>query len=204
MRKLLQTVAIALGFLILSPALTLAHNDSKDNGNKGSDIRGKIHFDWNFSRHQSGTVTAVSSTGFDLKNEGGTTYTVITANAKITKAFGGTIALADIHVNDKASVKGKTTNNQIEARTVVITPPNTHKAAAVGKVTAVNGNTVTVQTNHWGVPGTVTVKTSAETTYSQNKATTTSASLQVGAKIFVKGLWDEIQNALNAFRIKIK
>ncbi len=202
MRRTFQSIAVVLGFLLLTPLAANAHDN--DGENQGFGLHGKIRWNWNFSRHQSGTVTAVGSASFELKNQAGEIFTVNTDNAKITEAFSGKITLSDMQVNDMATVIGKINNNQIEAKTVIVTPPNTHKAAAVGKVTAVSGNTVTLETNNWGVPGTVTVKTNASTTYSQNSSSTTFSSLQVGAKIFVKGLWDEIQNVLNAFRIKIR
>ncbi len=164
---------------------------------------GMLGFMWH--RSKSGSVTAKSSNGFTLTAKDGTVYTVtVDGDTKISRPFNGMIALADIAVNDSATVKGTVNGTQIAAKYVVVTPQNTHAAKARGSVTAVNGSVITIQGNDHGIPYNVTVNTNADTTVKgTSTATSTVADIHVGSKITVKGLWDEILNVLNAIKIRI-
>src|SRR6185295_11459683 len=136
----------AVGLIAAMPFMALAHNDGKgfdknvsiqsnnsvraslDNmfrafnhdGNKNKDDKNNQRF--------TGTVTAVSSTGFTLNADNATSYTVNTGSSQLMSAFGGSILLGNISVNDKANVKGSVSGSVITADKVVVTPPNTHKA----------------------------------------------------------------------------
>lgn len=210
MRKINKIIATLGIVTLLVPGIGLAHNNEKKDKDEGNS-RGRFNWilNWNKNKQKthSGTVTAVttaSTTGFTLLAENGTSFTVNTQNAKITKAFSGDIVLSGIHVNDKATVKGSVDGTVITAKTVVVTPANTHKASGGGKVTAVSGNSFTVQQNNHGIVTSFTVNTNASTTIvSATTSTTTIASVQVGSKVRVKGLWDEILNVLNAIKVKI-
>lgn len=209
-----KRIIAAAAIILVLPSMALAHSERDRDEDKNIRAQAKIktNFDLrlekNFRKQRTlnGTVTAVNSTGFTLQTAGTTTpVSVNTVDAKIMKAFGLTITLADIHVNDKAEVKGKFDGNVFEAKTVMVTPPNTHKAQGKGTITAVNGSQLTVQQNNHGIISSFTVNTNASTTVvAQNGSTTTSASLLAGVKIKVKGLWDEINNLLNAVQIKIR
>jgi hypothetical protein len=203
-------LAPALGLLfILVPAAALAKGDGNDrdggHGIRGFfNLGGKIHWDFK-NRFHTGTVTAVGTSSFDIKTSDGTILTVNTGTAKLQHPFGATIQLSDIKVNDKVQVKGTTNGNQIDAAIVVDSPENTHPAKAHGTVTAVNGNSFTLQSNHQGVVFTVNVNTNSTTTFkSSSTSTTTIANVQVGSKVTVKGLWDEILNILNAIKVHIR
>ena len=200
MRKLSQIVATA-GLLLAIPFATFAHNGS-DAGKGMFGFHGGIH--WNFPRGHSGTVTVVGSSTFDFKTAKGDTFTVNTSGAKIVDISGNALTLANIAVNDKVDIRGTGSGNTITAKTVLVTPPNTHVASGRGKVTAINGSSLTVsQTNH-GIVSSFTVNTSSSTVFTSSTTTTTLASVQVGSKITVKGLWDEIANVLNAIKIHIR
>ena len=220
-KKIAATLAI-LGFL---PFAALAHGNNdpgkglikaqikteakadvktqNDNDSDDSSFVGKITpilpmpvLPWRFHKSVNGSVTAVSSTGSSVA--------VNTAGAKIINAYGAAITLSDISVNENAMVQGSENGSQINATLVVVTPASTHPAKATGTVTAVNGSTITVQSSHDGVVYPVTINTNASTTVMSNGATTTLSAIQVGSKINVKGLWDEVLNVLNAIRIRIK
>ena len=228
-KKIAATLAI-LGFL---PFAALAHGNNvpgkglikaqikteakadvktqNDNDSDDSSFVGKITpilpmpvLPWRFHKSVNGSVTAVSSTGFSLTAKDGSSVAVNTAGAKIINAYGAAITLSDISVNENAMVQGSENGSQINATLVVVTPASTHPAKATGTVTAVNGSTITVQSSHDGVVYPVTINTNASTTVMSNGATTTLSAIQVGSKINVKGLWDEVLNVLNAIRIRIK
>lgn len=169
------------------------NNKDEDNGQVADEVR------------LMGTVTATSTTGFTLKTEDGSVFTVNTGSAKLTQAFSGAITLADIMVNEKAEVSGSLNGSVISAERVVLTPANTHKAVGKGTVTAVGTNSFTVQANNHGIPSSFTVNTNASTTVTAaNGTTSTLASIVVGTKVVVQGLWNEILNVLNAIRIHIR
>ena len=204
MRKIasMLTVAFVLGAF---PATSFAHRD-----NVGLEIKGKalgrIKERKQEHRHViSGKVTAATATNITVIAKNGTVYTVtVTGDTKIEKAFGVSIPFADIKVNDNVWVKGLVTNNVIAARSIFVTPVNTHPARAKGEVKAVSGNTVTVQTNNHGVVSDVTVKTDANTQVTKADGTLgATADVTVGSKVKVKGLWDEVLNVLNAIKIRI-
>jgi len=203
MKKITKIIA-ALAILTILPMSALAHNNDNDDDNKiGLKLQSQVLKRRNLTI--SGTITAVSSTGFTLQSTATITpFTVLTADAKIIQAFGMKIHLADIHVNDKAKVKGTVEGSVIMAKKVVVTPPNTHPAKGKGMVTAVGGNSFTLQTNHQGIISNVTVNTNASTTIiTKNGSATTSAAIVVGSKVKIKGLWNEILNVLNAIKVKI-
>ena len=204
--KYITTGAMALSIL---PFMASAHGIEKEN--KGDNSENRSYFGEHFDRDEqnehkafTGTVTAISATGFTLKDANGTVYTVTTADAKLVKPFVENIVLADIKVNDKAVVKGTLTGTTIAARSVQVMPANTHPAMTKGTITAVNGNTITVQNTHLGVVSNVTVKTDANTQVTKDGQTATLADATVGTTIKVKGLWDETLNVLNAIRINIR
>jgi hypothetical protein len=212
MKNITKIAAVSLLALMVFPTAAFAHgnkdNDSHDDNGKHRGIIKRLFHGREDKDHKmlrSGTVTAVGSSSFDMKLKDGTVVTVLTASAKITKPFESEIKLADIKVDDKASVVGTLNGSQITATHVMITPMNTHPAKAKGTVTAVNGNTVTVQTQHQGVVSNVTVNTNANTQVTKADGSTgTAADVQVGSTVKVKGLWNEILNVLNAIKIRIK
>ncbi len=196
----------AIGAVALTTILPFAASAHSDDSNKSEKREEKREHKSQSYEHKAftGTVTALSTTGFTLTSANGTVYTVTTANAQMKHPFDGSIVLADIKVNDKVVVKGTLTGTTIAAKTVLDMPANTHIAKAKGLVTAVTGNTVTLQTNHDGVISNVTVKTDTNTQYTKDGQTGTSADVKVGSRINVKGLWDETLNVLNAIKISIK
>jgi hypothetical protein len=205
MLKFTKILAFATILSLAAPIAAFAHGNGLENG-KGLKLGLKLHngVDLRQTKHYEGKVTATSATGFTLLTENKGSFTVTTSEAKITDAFGAALTLGSIHVNDNASVKGVVNGTTINAKLVVVTPANTHRAEGGGKVTAVSGNQITVQQNNHGIISSFTVNTNASTVViGTNNNTTTTSSILVGSKIRVKGLWDEVLNVLNAIKIKI-
>jgi hypothetical protein len=179
---------------VMLPGLALAHNDNK--------VITKIKTAIKINQNINGSVSAVGTAGFDLKKPDGSTYNVLTASSSISNTLGLSLKLSDIKVNDKASIKGDINGSQVTAKKIVITPANTHRAEGGGKVTAINGNNITVEQNHGGIMYSFTVQTNASTTITnKNNA---ASQVTVGSNVKVSGLWDEVANLLMAMKIRIK
>lgn len=149
-----------------------------------------------------GTVTAVSSTGFTIVSRDNTSLTVDASSAKIIRVPRTVISLADIKVNDSVWITGTKVNSTITASIVYAMSENIRPAKAKGTVTAVSGNTITVQTKN---DKTITVNTTGDTNVvTQDGTAGTTADIQVGSKLKLWGLWDKVANLFSALRIKIK
>ena len=189
----------------LAPVAAFAHGN-------GIHVDGNSHIAialGHFREHRStinGSVTASGSSQLTVKAKNGTVYTVaVDASTKLVKPFNVPIVFGDIHVNDNVQVKGVITGTSVAAASIVVTPANTHVAAGKGMVTAVSGNTVTLQTTNHGIVSNVTVKTDANTQVTKSDGSVGATSdVTVGSQIKVKGLWDELLNVLNAIKIKIR
>ena len=217
MRKFARFAAGVALVTLLVPSLALAHGgrgngDDDDEGGDDGRGRGFLHIGgnvgWRFHRARTGTVNSVGSSSFQMTVKDGTVFTVNVPDADIVNAFGVTIQLADIQVNSRAVVKGSVEGTTIDASKVLITPPDTHPAAARGAVTAVSGNNFTIESQHHGVEYSVNVTTDSNTQFQTGGGTTTAsgtiADVQVGAKVKIRGLWDEILNILRAIKVRIK
>lgn len=208
MRKIIQVLAV-VALVIATPIAAFAHNDgdSKDRGHKFGIFK-KISKDKKENEKRAvslrGTVTAVSTNSFTLLSDS-TSYTVNTDQAKIENVYGGNIVLGALQVNSNVHVTGTRENNNqvITAKRVLVSPPNTHPAKAVGTVTATSSASFTIKTNNSGIIGNLQVQTSSSTVYTKNGATTTSAALTATSKVKVKGFWDEVANVFNAIKVKI-
>lgn len=152
---------------------------------------------------QKGVVTAISGTGFTFKAGNNTTYTVATSSAKLVQLPHTVIALSGIAVNDTVSVTGVINGANIDASVVFVTKANVKPATAKGTVTAVSGNTVTVQTKD---NKTVTVNTDSNTQVAKKDGTTgtVATDVTVNSKVKLFGLWDSVLHVFNAIKIKIK
>lgn len=226
MRKFIQYFAAGAILAILVPGIVLAHGDNNSGDNEGGILGLRASFSANEradldhdgdhdgnrgeARARLGVVTAVNVSGntLTMRSKDGTIFTVNTADANIKSALNNAITLSGILVGDKVIVRGtisSTNSNVISASSVVDIPQNTHPARAKGTVTAVSGNSLTVQTNHDGVISNVTVNTNANTQITKSGGTAgTMADITAGAMVKVKGLWDELLNVLNAIKIRIK
>lgn len=211
MKKIISITSAFVALSLLLPATALARggeNDKKDDrGSFSSKARGWF----NFKKHRqlSGKVATVGSTSFTMTNKDGVVFTVnVNSDTKIKNVIGtDNLTLANIVVNDNVWVSGKKDENSstVQAKNILVTPANTHPAKARGTVTAVAGDTVTLQTNNFGVVSSVTVKTTSDTQVTTADGSVGSTSdVTVGSKVKVRGLWDEIVNVLSAVKIRLK
>lgn len=208
MRKIIQVLAV-VALVIATPIAAFAHNDgdTKGRGLKlGIFKKISDHRKENEKRSVSlrGTVTAVSTNSFTVLSDSAS-YTVNTDQAKIENVYGGNILLSALQVNSNVHVTGTRENNSqvITAKRVLVSPPHTHPAKAVGTVTATSSASFTIKTNNSGIIGNLQVQTSSSTVYTKNGATTTAAALTTTSKVKVKGFWDEVTNVFNAIKVKI-
>lgn len=146
--------------------------------------------------HVHGTVTAVNGTTITIKSErDSATYTIDASTATFKKATDGsaptTVTIADIKVGDEVGAMGTLSGTTLTATDVMdgkfmgrggMGGMHGRGPGVMGKVTAVNGSTITV-TNHDGTVFTVNAGSATV-----NKMTTGSlADVQVGDTIGVQG-----------------
>ena len=126
------------------------------------------------------TITAINGSDLSLKTDDGWTRTIaVTSTTKITKA-GATIALGDLAVGDQirfAEQKAADGSYTITAIAVVL-------PTSGGKVTAINGDAITV-TRPDGT--TATIHVAAGTTYQVNGAAGSLGDIKVGSFIAAEG-----------------
>jgi hypothetical protein len=93
------------------------------------------------ARGAVGTVQSVGSSSFTLSTVGGKTVTVNVSSSTTYRGAGGSASFVDIHKGDVVIVRGSASaNNTMNATSVAIVPPH-----AAGKVTGINGATLTIQ-----------------------------------------------------------
>jgi hypothetical protein len=222
-KKFTRFIAIAAIATIAIPGLAFAHNDD-DKGKKEDRQERQEHRNDKRAEQTNefgvrvfednglhlgvsglfyrGTVTAVSATGFTLKTKDNASLTVDASSAKIIRMPRTAILLTDIKVNDSVWITGTKVNGGITASVVYAMSENIKPAKANGTVTAVSGNTVTLQTKN---DKTVTVTTTPDTNIVKADGTVgVNTDILVGSKLKIWGLWDKLTNILSALRIKIK
>jgi Domain of unknown function (DUF5666) len=154
-----------------------------------------------------GTVSAVNGSALTVvsknpKSGTVTTYTVDVSKATLKKFTTGsalaTVTVSDIAVGDVVFVRGSVTGTSVVAASVMdglVKPMITKKEGnegirtplgQVGKVTAINGTTITMQEGPANNLVTYTVDASSATVMKDGVASTVSA-IAVGDKIMVKG-----------------
>ncbi len=213
--------AVAVLATVFTPALASAHGKGRGGDDDLRERRGKIAATNDLGVQifegakdgkdlslgglgifYKGTVTAVSGNGFMVKSESAGSVTVDTASAKLIRVPRTPMVLADVKVYDRVWVTGTKTGTNIAASVVYVMSENVRPAAAKGTVTAVSNNTVTVQTKN---DKTITVQTTADTAVQKADGSAgTTADVQVGATVKLRGLWDKVTNVFSALKIKIK
>jgi hypothetical protein len=153
----------------------------------------------------NGTVTAVSGSTISIQTNDSTNFTINAGSAKIVKIPNTVIAVADIQVGDAVHITGNKTSagsTTIDASVIYVLPANLKPAIAKGTVTAVNTNSITVQTKDDGTS--ITVNTTPDTTIvDANNNTVAQADIATDAKVKVIGFWDTVLNVFNAIKIKL-
>lgn len=123
------------------------------------------------------TVTAVSATTINATNASGTAVTISLSAQTVYVRADQPASLSDITSGTKIRVLGhQKGDGSIVARRVMIVVPTAH-----GKVTAINGNTLTIQT----AKGTVTITITSTTKFGKGQ---TLGVIHVGDVVVVAGL----------------
>lgn len=216
-------VAVITMFAMVTPALALAHDGTRDSNrdfekyesqrsnlneygvnvrdNKGMHM-GEGRGGFMSAMFYSGTVTAKSSTGFTFTTKANQTFTVDTASAKIIRIPRTVISLADIAVGDRANVVGTKSGTVITASVVFDLSQTLKPATAKGTVTAVAGSNITVQVD--GATNPLAVKVDGDTqVVNADKTPATLADVTVDSKVKLIGFWDTVLNVFNAIKIKL-
>lgn len=205
--------------VVMAPGLALANNDNGDGkNNRGQDDRFGVRvFDNNGSDHgrkigrdhkvmgsifYTGTVTAMSDSGFTMTTKADGSLTVNTEVAKLIRVPRLAITLSDIQVGDKVFVTGTKTGSTITASAVYDKSENIRPGKVKGTITATSDSSLTVQKKN----GTeVTVNTDSNTKIMTKDGEAVSlADIGLGATVKVFGLWDQILNIFSALKITIK
>lgn len=192
--------------LVLSTATpALAHGDrdnDRDNDHKIAINLGSILKDLR-NEHKSdkrtkhatttvsiaGTVHAISGSTITLLSEKGAQYTVNAASSTVNGSSDASM-LAKIRVGDKIVVKGSLSGSVITGSKITDNALRDRLSLAEvngvrgGTITAVSGNTITV--DRFGM-GTTSVITNANTFYLAGGSATSSGALKVGSQILVFG-----------------
>ena len=182
--------AIALGSVV-TPALAQTQAPSSVVGNtKTGPSAGKMFTRGEMvaraSRGVNGTVVSVSGNSITLTDRKDTTYTVDTTNAKFSGGLDETFSIANILPGDKIRVNG-TINGTTVTGTAVMDASYMARTVFSGKVTAINGTTVTLMKNK---SVTLTVDASSATFkkgFGKNAKTIAASDIAVGDRLTVVG-----------------
>jgi hypothetical protein len=148
----------------------------------------------------NGTVTATSDTGFTMETHKGDLVTVNASNAKIVEVPNTEISLGDIELGDTVHITGTKEGSTITATAVYNLSENLKPAMAKGTVTAVNDNTITVETKD---DKTITVNVDDETkVVTEDTKDGSIADIETGATVKMFGLWDTVVNIFTALTLK--
>lgn len=156
------------------------------------------------ARGAVGTVDSVGTNTFTITTAAGKTVTVNVSSSTTYRGANGTASFGDIRKGDVVVVKGATgTNNTINATAVAIVPPH-----AAGKVTGINGSTLTIQplSGKLGrfASSITTVVTNGSTKYfAPGSSSAGFSAIQMGSYIAASGTLSPDGKTLNATRIII-
>lgn len=129
----------------------------------------------------AGTVTAVSSTGFTLKQRDGSTKTVTVSGSTDYLIAGATGAKADVVVGSRVQVEGAAGTGDAFSATVVHIAPD----VKTGTVTGATATSITIKTRDGS---TATIHVDAKTTFRVAGATTaTIADVKTGMVLSAQG-----------------
>jgi hypothetical protein len=173
----------------------------------------------------TGKITAVSGSILTIAGVNKTTYTVDATNAKINTGFGAdakTIAVSNLTVGEMISAVGTVSGTNVAATAIsifdnagrgeVVQPGDAVRTPRVmGKVSAVDGSSFTVQTNgrmrgpqSTSTTATVfTVNTTATTVFTKDGAIATLADVVSGAEVSVSGTINATAKTVSATSVNV-
>lgn len=171
-----------------------------------------------------GAVAAINGTSLTITGHDGTTYTVDTSKAKITRGFGPnteTLALTDIKVGDKIGIMGTISGTNITAKTIINgvgmlrdkKADGQEKTHVVGKILTVSPFSLTLEVKPFGgrmmnaqastETLTYTVDSTSNTTVTKDGTAASLGDLTVGQIIIATGKVDSTAKTVGATKINI-
>jgi|GEM_PF-5222276 len=149
-----------------------------------------------------GTVTKVDGSTVTFTGKNGEEFTMNVDGVKVVRLQGDAFVDATLKVGDKILVGGTADSSNVVTATVVRDLSQNKRNKVQGTVTAVNGDTVTVQTKH---NGTQDITTNASTSVVLDNGLPGSLTdIVVGAMIRAIGSWNAAGDVFTALLIKIK
>jgi hypothetical protein len=202
------TTGLAMLALILvaSPSLAATINSRFGKGFAGRPGMHGINF---VKPAAAGKITAINGNILTIAGKNNAALTIDATNAKITSGFRAsstTIAIGNLTVGEMISATGALTGTNVVATVIsVFNNPGIKKPMqaprVMGKVTAVNGSSFTVQvTNRIREPQksatttVFTVNTSAATIFTKDGKTAVLADVATGETVMVAGTVDTLKN----------
>mgnify|MGYP001589157875 CR=1 FL=1 len=194
---------------------------------------GKNHIEFSFNSkngHRGGgpgmggavAAIALNGTSLTITGQDGTTYTVDTSKAKITRGFGPNteaLTLADIKVGDKIGVMGTISGTNITAKTIIdgvgmLRDKKTtgqEKTHIVGKILTVSPFSLTIEVKPFrdhmmGASTetlTYTVDSTSNTTVTKDGVTASLGDLAVGQMVIATGKVDSTAKTVGATKMNI-
>ncbi len=153
--------------------------------------RNKMHTSMMASNMVFGTVTGISGTTLTVTDAKGTVYAVDASSAKIDPGMGGTgLSIANVAIGDKVVVTGPVTGTNETAKMIIDRSMNGRNIFS-GKVTAVSGSIITIDSMVGKTKNTYMVDASAAVlSKGMGKGTPTTIAITdiaVGDQIFAIG-----------------
>jgi hypothetical protein len=147
-----------------------------------------------------GVITAVDGTDLTVVGEDGSSHIVATDGATTVRKLDQTAALGDLTAGTAVDAYGTYQSDQSLLATVV----DVELPSVAGKVTAISGNDITIESDGLGDPA-PTIVTSDQTTYKAKDQTqaATAASVTVGSTIVATGTESVDGATLNALQIAV-
>jgi hypothetical protein len=141
-----------------------------------------------------GDVSAISATSITVTDPGGTATTYAIDDATTVTKSGQSATVSDIAVGDNVRI-GVSTSDATLASTIDIVP-----AGIGGKVTAINGDVLSVQGPN-GSTGSIVV--SGTTTYFKGGASASLSDITVGSFVFAQGSYGTSATIVDATTVGI-
>ena len=166
----------------------------------------------NASAPISGTVTAINGSTITITNKKGTLYTIDASSAKMRSAGEATPSLSTLKIGDTIAVMGTVTGNSVAAKTILEgvdfakhgNKQMFNEKRIPGKITAINGSTITIEVGGKTKNATAqdfTVTTTSSTIFKKNGQAGTLSDLAVGQFISVAGTIDTNAKTITATEI---
>ncbi len=152
----------------------------------------------------SGQLSAVSGTSLTVTASGTTVtvYTVDVSNVnKVARRYGASTDLTALQIGDILQIRGTVNGTNVVATTVRDMSLQARSGTFIGTISAINGNSFTLQSK---ARGDQTINTTSTTVFKQGSATVNISNLAVNQTVTVSGVWDRTNSNVAATRVAIK